>query len=208
MKIRDRIKELRRVKASELLPNPKNWRTHPQHQRDALKGVLAEVGYADALLARETPDGLMLIDGHLRAETTPDQEVPVLVLDVDEREADYLLATHDPLAALAEASGEALDALISGINTHSASVQDMLYGLLPLDVVAPEEPAGAGGRTTNNLGSVGGDADWVLLRFGEIQVSLPRRLYERFSGIVEAGIAAGADERGAVEAVLEKGLVE
>jgi len=31
--------------------------------------MLAKVGYADAVIARETPDGLMLIDGHLRAET-------------------------------------------------------------------------------------------------------------------------------------------
>jgi len=56
VQIRDRIKELRRVPASELLPNPKNWRTHPVAQQDALRGVLAEVGYADALIARETPE--------------------------------------------------------------------------------------------------------------------------------------------------------
>ncbi len=99
MKIRDRIKELRRVKASELFASPRNWRTHPQAQQDALRGVLAEVGYADALLARELPDGgLELIDGHLRAETTPDQEVPVLVLDVDQDEANKLLTVLDPLA--------------------------------------------------------------------------------------------------------------
>ena len=46
MQIRDRIKELRRVPASELLPNPKNWRTHPVAQQDALRGVLAEIGRA------------------------------------------------------------------------------------------------------------------------------------------------------------------
>ena len=68
MRIRDRIKELRRVKADRLRPHPKNWRTHPQRQQDALRGILAEIGYADALLARELPDGsLELIDGHLRA---------------------------------------------------------------------------------------------------------------------------------------------
>src|SRR5260221_3407006 len=68
MHIRDRIKELRRVPAAQLQPNPKNWRTHPKAQQDALKAILAEVGYADALLARETDTGrLMLIDGHLRA---------------------------------------------------------------------------------------------------------------------------------------------
>lgn len=37
MKIRDRIKELRRVKAANLVPNPRNWRTHPQAQQDALR---------------------------------------------------------------------------------------------------------------------------------------------------------------------------
>jgi len=62
MQIRDRIKELRRVPASELIPNPKNWRVHPTAQQDALRGVLAEVGYADALIARETPAGPRQVD--------------------------------------------------------------------------------------------------------------------------------------------------
>ena len=64
MKIRDRVKELRRVRAGELRPHPKNWRTHPAAQRDALRGVLAEIGYADALLARELPDGTLELAGH------------------------------------------------------------------------------------------------------------------------------------------------
>ncbi len=50
MQIRDRIKELRRVPAHQLRPNAKNWRTHPTAQQDALRGVLAEIGYAGALL--------------------------------------------------------------------------------------------------------------------------------------------------------------
>ncbi len=130
MKIRDRIKELRRVKASELAPNPKNWRTHPQEQQDALRGVLAEIGYADALLAREVKGGgLELIDGHLRAETTPDEIVPVLVLDLTAKEADKLLATLDPLAAMAEANEKALGKLLDEIETDSQAVQAMLDGL-------------------------------------------------------------------------------
>ncbi len=44
----------------------------------------------------------MLMDGHLRAETTADQLVPVLVLDANEAEANKLLATLDPLAGMAE----------------------------------------------------------------------------------------------------------
>ena len=126
MQIRNRVRELRRVKAADLVPNPKNWRTHPQGQQDALRGILAEVGYADALLARELPDGsLMLVDGHLRAETTPEQEVPVLVLDISEAEADKLLLSLDPLAALAETNAVALDALLREVDTGSEGLQQM-----------------------------------------------------------------------------------
>lgn len=131
MKIRDRIKELRRVPVSQLRPNPRNWRVHPKSQQEALRGVLAEVGYADALVARELPDhSLELIDGHLRAETTPDQEVPVLVLDVDEKEAAKLLALLDPLAALAQTDHDALSELLADVDTQNRAVQEVLDGLL------------------------------------------------------------------------------
>lgn len=130
MKIRDRIVELRRVPASELRPNPKNWRTHPQAQADALRGVLAEVGIADAVLARELDDGsLMLLDGHLRVETMGDQILPVLVLDVNEKEGDKVLATLDPLAAMAEADATKLDAILRDVDTGSPELQQMLSDL-------------------------------------------------------------------------------
>src|SRR6185437_9820033 len=108
--IRDRIRELRRVRAADLLPNPRNWRRHPRAQTEALRGLLTEIGYADALLARELPDGrLMLVDGHLRAETTPESAVPVLVLDITDAEADKLLLTLDPLAAMATPDVERIE---------------------------------------------------------------------------------------------------
>ena len=130
MKIRDRIRELRRVSASELRPNPKNWRTHPQAQADALKGVLAEIGIADAVLARELDDGsLMLLDGHLRVETMGDQILPVLVLDVNEAEGDKVLATLDPLAAMAESDAAKLDAILREVDTGSPELQQMLSDL-------------------------------------------------------------------------------
>src|SRR5258707_6585130 len=127
--IRDRIVELQRVAARDLVPNPKNWRRHPARQAAALRGVLQEIGYADALLARALPDGrLMLIDGQLRAETTPDQLVPVLVVDVDEAEADKLLATLDPLAAMAETDKLAFKDLASFVQTDSAELRELLDG--------------------------------------------------------------------------------
>ena len=137
MKIRDRIKALRRVPAKELLPNPKNWRAHPPAQKEALQGLLAELGYCDATIARELPDGkLQLLDGHLRCETTPDTEVPVLVLDVTEAEADKLLVTLDPLASLAQADRAALTALLASVDTDSAAVQALLDDLAAGELAA------------------------------------------------------------------------
>jgi ParB-like chromosome segregation protein Spo0J len=127
MNVKDRIKELRRVPASELRPNPKNWRTHPQQQQDALRGALAEVGIADAVLARELEDGcLMLIDGHLRAEVMAGETVPVLILDVNEAEADKLLATLDPLAAMADSDAVKLEELLRSVDTGSEALQQLI----------------------------------------------------------------------------------
>jgi hypothetical protein len=142
MQIRDRIKDFRRVRAAELRPHPRNWRTHPQAQRDALRGVLAEIGYADALLARELADGsLQLVDGHLRAELSPDATVPVLVLDVNEEEALKLLATLDPLAAMAGADAQMLAGLVADIETENESLRAVL------DELAAENPLGSDDAT-------------------------------------------------------------
>jgi hypothetical protein len=144
VKIRDRIKDFRRVRGSQLPPHPKNWRPHPAAQQDALRGVLAEIGYAGALLARELPDGsLELIDGHLRAETTPEMEVPVLVLDLDEREAAKLLAVHDPLAGMAETNQDSLAELLGQVETENDAVQSLLDQMLREPESLPDESEAA-----------------------------------------------------------------
>ena len=130
MVMKDRIKELRRVPASELRANPKNWRRHPPAQEAALRGVLDEIGFADALIARETDAGLELIDGHLRQEVMGDQPVPVLVLDVTEEEADKLLLTLDPLAMMAHADTDQLLGLLRDNPFESQAVADMLEALV------------------------------------------------------------------------------
>jgi len=108
MHIRDRIKSLVRVKAGNLLPSPKNWRGHTDDQRNVLQSLLAQVGLVDAILVRETENGLQLIDGHLRASLDGDAMLPALILDVTDEEADLILATFDPIAALAEADATKL----------------------------------------------------------------------------------------------------
>jgi DNA modification methylase len=129
--LRDRIVGLRRVKAAELLPDPKNWRRHPPAQAKALRAVLAQVGLADACLVRRTEAGLVLIDGHLRRELAPDALLPVLVLDVTEGEAETLLATLDPLAGMAVADPDALRALLGTAVIPDAALLEHIRALLP-----------------------------------------------------------------------------
>ena len=100
--IRDRIVDFRRVKGKDLLSNPNNWRMHSEEQRGVLRDLLGDIGIANALIARQTQSGkLEIIDGHLRQDTNPNIEWPVLVLDVTEEEATKLLLSLDPLAGMA-----------------------------------------------------------------------------------------------------------
>jgi hypothetical protein len=98
------------------------------------------VGIAGAVLAYETPEGgLKLIDGHLRAETLGNADVPVLVLDVNEAEADKLLATIDPLGAMAEADADKLRELLEEVESGNHELSEMLaalaeeHGIIPPD---------------------------------------------------------------------------
>jgi|TARA_R110002020_G_scaffold21850_7_gene74063 hypothetical protein len=125
----DRITEFRRVPASELTANPKNWRQHPAAQKAALTGLLEEIGFADAVIARETDDGLELIDGHLRQEVMGNQEIPVLIVDVTEEEADKMLATFDPISAMARTDKDALNKLLSNIETSNEKISGLLSTL-------------------------------------------------------------------------------
>lgn len=113
---RDRVRELRRIPARDLAPNPKNWRTHPRAQREALRGVLEEVGFADVALAWINEDGAVeLLDGHLRQELTDgDQEIPTVILDLTREEADRVLLTHDFITTMAESNRQALQRLLAG----------------------------------------------------------------------------------------------
>ncbi len=127
--MRQRIKELRWVDAAMLAPDERNWRKHPKAQRSALQAMLDSVGIADAVIARETAQGLVLVDGHLRQDMLKGEQVPVLIVDLDEYEAGQVLATLDPLAAMAEANVDALQALITATNAP-----------VDWDAVMPEQP--------------------------------------------------------------------
>lgn len=117
MPYKNRIKDTRIVKGRDLLSNPLNWRTHPEEQVDALEQVLGAVGKVGALVAWESPGGLMLLDGHARVQAAPDDDWTVLVLDVSEAEANSILLSYDALTGLATVDEEKVKQLTERIRT-------------------------------------------------------------------------------------------
>ena len=114
---KNRIIETRNVSTFELRANPLNWRRHPQPQAEAIKGLLGHVGIVAPLLAYHSEragGALTLIDGHMRLETGG--EWPCTILDVDDREADMLLATFDPITGMAEMDAKALGELLAQVD--------------------------------------------------------------------------------------------
>src|SRR5215831_14928587 len=108
--MRNRILRHVRVRAGDLVPHENNPRIHTNVQRRALEQLYEEIGFARSLLAYPLADGrLKLIDGHLRASMTPDEELDVEVLDVNDAEARTLLLAIDPLAQIAGYNPELLD---------------------------------------------------------------------------------------------------
>jgi len=127
---RNRIVRYADVPPDQLLANPANYRRHPKPQQDALSGVITEVGYLDPVLVQDGTD--MVIDGHLRVELAIRANQPtirVAYTDLSDDEAALILATHDPLTAMAYHDQEALDALLAAVATDDEAVRELLESL-------------------------------------------------------------------------------
>jgi len=129
---------------AELAENPRNWRRHPETQLSALSDVIGEVGWAGACLYNETTS--RLIDGHARRKVALDQGttlIPVLVGRWTPEQEAKILATLDPLAAMAEADSAALNELLKEVSTNSESLREMMKGLAEANPL-PIEPGDGG----------------------------------------------------------------
>jgi ParB-like chromosome segregation protein Spo0J len=130
--MRDRIKELRRVRAADIVGVDWNWRTHPTSQLDALAASIEELGFFDPLHVRELPAGkYQIVNGHARHELLstrigPDTIVPCVVTDFTEEEARRAILLQDPLSALASTDGAKLDALLAEVKNLPAAVDSYL----------------------------------------------------------------------------------
>ena len=117
---------------AELKAHPLNYRTHPETQVVALSGVLDEVGLVQGVILNQRTG--RLLDGHLRVELALAQKqttVPVTVVDLSEEEERLVLATLDPLGAMASQDTDRLRALLGQVEASDKRTRELLAQLLP-----------------------------------------------------------------------------
>lgn len=107
-----------------LKPNPMNWRTHPERQKKVLDAVLNEVGWAGVVLFNKRTGHL--IDGHARREWAIENktEMPVLVGEWDEKDEYKILATLDPIAAMAQQNDAIYRELLEGMDARTDALKE------------------------------------------------------------------------------------
>lgn len=117
--------------AISFMANPLNWRIHPKAQREALTGVLSEVGWVQSVIVNRTTGNV--VDGHARIEEAlklgDETPVPFIEVELSEEEEKQVLLTLDPISAMAAADKQNLDALLQDVSTASSAVADMLTEL-------------------------------------------------------------------------------
>lgn len=114
--------------AGEFLAHPSNWRIHPSGQQAVLEEVLTTVGWVQGVI--ENVRTGHLLDGHQRVlsglkhgEETP---IPFTQVDVSEEEEALILATLDPISAMAAADRAIFQRLIADIDGVPANTQALL----------------------------------------------------------------------------------
>lgn len=131
----------------QLLANPSNWRIHTHEQEAALATVLDKVGWVQRVIVNRTTGHV--VDGHLRvamAISKGEASVPVLYVDLSPEEEGLILATLDPIGAMAGTDGDKLKALLDDLPNMGADVDALLAdiaGERGLDFGAPAEPQDA-----------------------------------------------------------------
>lgn len=115
---------------ASLAANPANWRIHPKAQRAALAGSLGTVGWVRHVLVNRRTG--WVIDGHARvalALARKEPTIPVLYVDLDPDEERLVLATLDPIGAMATANQEALNELLAGLSVTDEGLAALLDSL-------------------------------------------------------------------------------
>ena len=101
--------------------------------------MLEEVGWVQSVILNRRTG--RLVDGHLRIELAiknKEELVPVTVVDLSEDEEDAILASFDPISAMAKINHDALSALVAGIKTTNPALRDLIERIKKQSCIASD----------------------------------------------------------------------
>lgn len=133
----NRIVRHEMVDPEELLAHPTNPRLHPKFQQDVMVGVLNQIGWVDDVIVNLRTNEAWgvdqnvetMLDGHLRVELAlrkGEDLVPVKFVDLNPEEESLMLATFDPISALATIQADALNSVLESLDNNDLDVQTLL----------------------------------------------------------------------------------
>lgn len=119
-------------------PHPMNARLHPDAQKAAMNESLDRVGWIGAVTANRRTGHLL--DGHERREEAlaRGESLPIIWVDIPEEDEPFVLATFDPIAALAEYDGAVLAELAELADIETPDLSAFLNDYIALFVGPPD----------------------------------------------------------------------
>lgn len=115
------------VDPKTLVPNPENWRLHPKNQQEAMEGALDDIGWVQEITINQRTG--LVVDGHLRLDLAlrrGEALVPVKIVDLTPDEEAAVLATLDPISAMAKTDKAKLKSILTIAKSQSVKMQELL----------------------------------------------------------------------------------
>lgn len=138
---RNRIVAYGEEDPEQLLANPYNWRVHPQHQQAAFLGVVHDVGVVQNIIVNKATGHV--VDGHMRvllAIKEGQRSIPITYVDLSEQEEAEILATYDPISAMAVADRELFAQTLRQFNTGAPAIQELASKMASDLKLIPQTP--------------------------------------------------------------------
>lgn len=175
--------------AGQFMANPGNWRVHPKAQRQALAGVLGEVGWVQSVVVNRTTGHV--VDGHARIEEAlklgDETPVPFIEVELSEDEEAKILATLDPISSMAGTDRHKLDELLQQVSTSDQALSMLIDQLHTAATQTSLEDA----RAENLTDSKDDSGSVVKALFAAADIDVVERAI-RSTGEINRGVAIAA----------------